>query len=194
MFRIGSGVTGLTGMCLEVDLATRASRGVRIDEIEIRGKSPDLEFEFELLAPPARKGEPYQFTGGFQLQWQDVLNRRVPGVVYRNNPWSGYLLLWSMQSIPADWHKPILVCVDIWDNFDKIGSDSFHVMVDPTTHCETARDPQAGSRPSLFTPIEDLPTRSDPRQYDELLSPRRSEASDVPHSPSQISNPRRRER
>jgi hypothetical protein len=158
-FRIGSGVTGLTGLCLRLELATKASRGVRIEEIEITCDTLD---QFDLLRGPNQPGLPYRFAGGFQMEWQDVLNHRIPGVVYPNHPWTGCLVLWAMRSLPPNCKRPISTGITIWDTFGKVGFDTLEVMVDPTTHSEPPCEHPPLS--PLFAKVEEPPPRADWRK------------------------------
>jgi len=164
MFRIGAGLTSMTGLCLPVELATKASRGVRIEQVEVECDVSHLDFE--LLGPPKKVGLQYRFVGGFAMEWQDALNHRVPGVVYPNHPWVGCLLLWSMQSLPASCKRPIL-SMTIWDHFGKVGFEALDVMIDSTTHCEPAREDAPLS--PLFAEIPEPPPREEWWEYDQLL-------------------------
>ena len=168
IFRIGSGVTGMTGLCLRVELATKASRGARIEEVEIQCNLVDATFD--LLQEPKRAGIQYRFVGGFEMHRNEVLNHRIPGVVYPNHPWVGSLLLWAMGALPPNCKQSFSVGVTIWDNFDRVGSETLGVVLDPTPHREPERDTHTALSP-LFAEIEEAP-RPDWHELDQFLAQR----------------------
>jgi hypothetical protein len=131
IFRI---TPGLTGLCIWLQIATEVTRGIRIADVELElQRAPEMHFE--LLGPPARHEErSYTFPGGFKVERADVLNHCIPGVVYANQPWEGFLACVSMQRLPADVGHHARARLTLRDDFREVGTAELQMALDPHEH------------------------------------------------------------
>jgi hypothetical protein len=145
IFRIAPGGTGFA---VWVQLATEIARGVRIGDVELRLEAaPDIQFA--LLDPPERAdAHCYVLPGGFPVQRDQVLNHCIPGNVYPNQPWEGFLLGLSMQALPTDFYRQVWAKLTIADDYREVGNVELHLVLDAHEHGRRKwdADHQAGQR------------------------------------------------
>ena len=137
LFRI---VPGLTGFCVWLQLATEVTRGVRVAEIDLRLEAI-TDMSFALLEPPEPAELPfYEFQGGFRVQRTQVLNHKIPGNIYPNQPWEGFLLGCSMQKLPAQFYRHIWAHLTVADDFRDVGAAQLHLVLEPQEHGRRKRN------------------------------------------------------
>jgi hypothetical protein len=128
LFRIAP---GLTGLCIWLQIATELPRGIRIAEVEVElQRAPGIHFE--LLEPPSRDEElSYIFPGGFKVERTQVLNHRIPGLLYANQPWEGFFACVSMQRLTVEVGYHAKARSAIWDDFREVGVARLQMVLEP---------------------------------------------------------------